>query len=80
MRVRMLTPAAQILLALARAGRPLTFSEIEEATGLSEASVNLNLKRLMAEGLVERRGRSYAITPSGLAKVESLVSEVTARG
>lgn len=76
----MITPAAQILLALARAGNPLGYSEIVSATGLPHATVDLNLKRLQAEGLVVRDGRRYRLTPQGRARVESLIVEVVGGG
>ena len=76
----LLTPAARILLALARAGRPLTFSELIDSRDRAlKANVDLNLKRLIAEGLVEKRGRSYVITSAGRVRVESLIAEVIGR-
>ncbi|WP_158298233.1 MarR family transcriptional regulator [Aeropyrum pernix] len=74
--VRLITPAAQILLALARADSPLSYGEIVEITGLPPATVDLNVKKLLAEGLVERRGRRYVLTAAGRARVESLIAEV----
>ncbi len=79
MSVRLLTPAARILLALGRAERPLSFGELEEMTGLHHASLDLNLKKLIAEGLIEKRGRSYVLTPSGKVAVESLIAEIIER-
>ena len=76
MGVRLLTGAAKILLALARAGRPLSFSELEDATGMAHSLLDRNLKALLAEGLVERRGRLYSITATGRARVESLIAEL----
>ena len=76
MRVRILTPAARILLALARANRPLGFGEIKNITGLHHASVDLNLKRLMIEGFVAKQGRFYVLTPKGKAKLERLIAEL----
>ena len=75
--VRLITPAAQILLALARAGSPLSYGEIVEMTGLPPVTIDLNIKKLLVEGLVERRGRAYVLTPAGRARVESLIVEVT---
>ncbi len=78
--VRLITPAAQILLALSRAETPLSFREIVDATNLPHATVDLNLKRLLVEGLVERVGGRYRLSPQGRARVESLIVEVAGRG
>lgn len=76
MGVRLLTGAGLILLALGRSGRPLSFMEIKEATGLSPSTIDANLKALQKEGLVERVGGRYRLTPQGRARVKSLVLEV----
>ncbi|MEB3862339.1 MAG: MarR family transcriptional regulator [Desulfurococcales archaeon] len=75
-----MTGAGRVLLALSRAPEGLTYSELERETGLSSASLTINLQRLMAEGLVARDGRRYRLTPQGRARVESLVLEVAGGG
>jgi len=74
--VRVLTPAARILLALARSGRGLSFRQLSLAAGIPDSVLDRNLKALLAEGLVLREGRLYTITPKGRAVVQALKSEV----
>ena len=76
--MRLLTPAGKILLALDGARRPLLAREIQERTGLSRATVYLNLARLMADGLVREEGDGYVLTSEGRRAVEELRSLVTA--
>lgn len=42
--VRLLTGAAKILLALVRAGKPLSSSKLEEATGMSHSLLDRNTR------------------------------------
>jgi len=77
--LRLLTGAARVLLALSRAGGQLTFTELAEATGMAPSLLDRNLKALLAEGLVEKRGRFYVLTSSGKARLESLVVELIGR-
>ena len=79
--MRLLTPAGKILLALEGASRPLLAREIQERTGLSRATVYLNLARLMADGLVREEGDGYVLTVEGRRAVEELRALVApARG
>ncbi|MEB2835672.1 MAG: transcriptional regulator [Desulfurococcales archaeon] len=77
--LRLLTGAARILLALSRAGGRMTFSELVKATGMAPSLLDRNLKALLAEGLVEKRGRFYVLTSNGRAKIESLIAEIIGR-
>ena len=72
MRVRFLTAAGRIMLALSEGEGGLTFGEIVDKTGLSTVTVSLNLQKLVAEGLVRKEGRFYVLTPTGRRAVEEL--------
>ena len=74
--LRLLTGAGRILIVLSKSRNGLTFTELQAATGMSSSLLDRNLKALIAEGLIERRGRLYVLTSDGLARVESLISEV----
>ena len=79
MRIRFLTAAGRIMLALSEEGG-LTFGEIVEKTRLSTVTVSLNLQKLVAEGLVRKEGRFYVLTAEGRRAVEELRALVSVRG
>ena len=66
----------RILLVLAKASKPLRFSEILDKTGLSSATVSKWLDIFVASGLVEKTEEGYSLTSGGLGYLIGVMDRI----